>query len=53
MSLQERRVQSIQSMKQSGPRSGGRILVDQLLVHGAEMAFCVPGEPADNGAATN
>src|SRR5262245_52302944 len=26
------------------PRSGGRILVDQLLVHGADMAFCVPGE---------
>lgn len=25
-------------------RSGGKILVDQLLVHGAEMAFCVPGE---------
>ncbi|WP_142846413.1 thiamine pyrophosphate-binding protein [Telmatospirillum sp. J64-1] len=25
-------------------RSGGRILVDQLLIHGAEMAFCVPGE---------
>ena len=25
-------------------RSGGRILVDQLLVHGADMAFCVPGE---------
>ena len=44
MSLQERRVQSTQSVKQSGPRSGGRILVDQLLVHGAEMAFCVPGE---------
>ncbi len=44
MSLQERRVQSTQSVKQSEPRSGGRILVDQLLVHGAEMAFCVPGE---------
>lgn len=25
-------------------RSGGRILVDQLLVHGADLAFCVPGE---------
>ncbi len=25
-------------------RSGGRILVDQLLLHGADMAFCVPGE---------
>ncbi len=44
MTLQERREQSTQSVKQSGPRGGGRILVDQLLVHGAEMAFCVPGE---------
>lgn len=25
-------------------RTGGRILVDQLLVQGAELAFCVPGE---------
>jgi acetolactate synthase-1/2/3 large subunit len=25
-------------------RSGGQILVDQLLVHGVDMAFCVPGE---------
>jgi acetolactate synthase I/II/III large subunit len=25
-------------------RSGGRILVDQLLIHGVDMAFCVPGE---------
>jgi len=25
-------------------RSGGRILVDQLRVHGADTAFCVPGE---------
>jgi acetolactate synthase-1/2/3 large subunit len=25
-------------------RTGGHILVDQLLVHGAEYAFCVPGE---------
>ncbi len=25
-------------------RSGGRVLVDQLLIHGADMAFCVPGE---------
>ena len=25
-------------------RSGGRILVDQLRIHGADMAFCVPGE---------
>ncbi len=26
------------------PRRGGRILVDQLLLHGADAAFCVPGE---------
>jgi acetolactate synthase-1/2/3 large subunit len=25
-------------------RSGGRILVDQLAIHGADTAFCVPGE---------
>jgi acetolactate synthase I/II/III large subunit len=25
-------------------RTGGRVLVDQLVVHGAELAFCVPGE---------
>ena len=25
-------------------RSGGRVLVDQLRIHGADMAFCVPGE---------
>ncbi|HEX4943100.1 MAG TPA: thiamine pyrophosphate-binding protein [Usitatibacteraceae bacterium] len=25
-------------------RQGGRILVEQLLVHGADTAFCVPGE---------
>jgi len=28
----------------SAPREGGRILVDQLLVHGADLAFSVPGE---------
>jgi acetolactate synthase I/II/III large subunit len=28
----------------SSGRSGGRILVDQLVVHGAELVFCVPGE---------
>ena len=28
----------------SATRSGGRILVDQLVVHGAELVFCVPGE---------
>ncbi|MGM0858839.1 MAG: thiamine pyrophosphate-binding protein [Pseudomonadota bacterium] len=25
-------------------RTGGKILVDQLLIHGADTAFCVPGE---------
>src|ERR1700691_3414513 len=25
-------------------RSGGRILVDQLKIHGVDTAFCVPGE---------
>jgi thiamine pyrophosphate-dependent acetolactate synthase large subunit-like protein len=25
-------------------RSGGQILVDQLLVHGVDHIFCVPGE---------
>jgi acetolactate synthase-1/2/3 large subunit len=28
----------------TGARSGGQILVDQLLIHGADLAFCVPGE---------
>jgi acetolactate synthase-1/2/3 large subunit len=27
-----------------GPRNGGRLLVDQLLIHGVTRAFCVPGE---------
>ena len=26
------------------PRTGGQILVDQLEIHGVNMAFCVPGE---------
>ena len=26
------------------PRTGGQILVDQLMVHGVEHVFCVPGE---------
>jgi acetolactate synthase-1/2/3 large subunit len=25
-------------------RQGGQILVDQLVIHGSELAFCVPGE---------
>ena len=28
----------------TGPRTGGQILVDRLLIHGATDAFCVPGE---------
>ena len=28
----------------TAPRSGGRVLVDQLAVHGADVAFTVPGE---------
>jgi len=27
-----------------GSRSGGEILVDQLIVHGVRHVFCVPGE---------
>ncbi|MDO5658628.1 MAG: thiamine pyrophosphate-binding protein [Paracoccus sp. (in: a-proteobacteria)] len=26
------------------PRSAGRVLVDQLIIHGADTAYCVPGE---------
>ncbi|WP_454763963.1 thiamine pyrophosphate-binding protein [Cupriavidus campinensis] len=28
----------------SQPRTGGRVLVDQLRIHGTERIFCVPGE---------
>jgi acetolactate synthase-1/2/3 large subunit len=28
----------------SNTRTGGQILVDQLKIHGADLAFCVPGE---------
>jgi acetolactate synthase I/II/III large subunit len=31
-------------MALSNLRSGGQILVDQLKVHGVDLAFCVPGE---------
>ncbi|MEO8386161.1 MAG: thiamine pyrophosphate-binding protein [Betaproteobacteria bacterium] len=31
-------------MTLAGQRSGGQILVDQLKIHGADLAFCVPGE---------
>ena len=28
----------------SGSRTGGKLLADQLVLHGCELAFCVPGE---------
>jgi acetolactate synthase-1/2/3 large subunit len=28
----------------TGPRTGGRVLVDQLAIQGVERVFCVPGE---------
>jgi acetolactate synthase-1/2/3 large subunit len=28
----------------SSGRTGGQVLIDQLVVHGAELVFCVPGE---------
>src|SRR5688500_9119136 len=31
-------------MTSRGLRTGGQILVDQLIIHGADLAFCVPGE---------
>ena len=31
-------------MTQQNMRSGGKLLVDQLVVHGATHVFCVPGE---------
>src|SRR5258708_3787977 len=31
-------------MTKAGLRSGGQVLVDQLLIHGTDTAFCVPGE---------
>jgi len=45
MSVQERASSlSPSSAAKSNARTGGRILVDQLLIHGAEIGFCVPGE---------
>ncbi|HZH07462.1 MAG TPA: thiamine pyrophosphate-binding protein, partial [Lautropia sp.] len=41
MSLQETTGEPPPGLKQ---RNGGRLLVDQLLVHGVTRAFCVPGE---------
>ena len=31
-------------MAQSNQRTGGQLLVDALVHHGADLAFCVPGE---------
>ena len=31
-------------MSGPGARRGGKLLVDQLVVHGTELVFCVPGE---------
>ena len=31
-------------MTKNNMRSGGKLLVDQLIVHGATHVFCVPGE---------
>ena len=28
----------------TGTRLGGQVLADQLVAHGSELAFCVPGE---------
>jgi acetolactate synthase-1/2/3 large subunit len=45
MTVQER-ASSVSASSKLRPniRTGGRILVDQLLIHGADLAFCVPGE---------
>jgi acetolactate synthase I/II/III large subunit len=32
------------TLPHSNARTGGQLLVDQLLIHGSDMAFCVPGE---------
>ena len=33
-----------QAPSASGPRTGGEILVGQLVAHGVKHVFCVPGE---------
>ena len=38
------RAASTSSTPVSGLRRGGKLLADQLAVHGTELAFCVPGE---------
>jgi acetolactate synthase-1/2/3 large subunit len=44
MSQPERHTNRAVHTEAAGPRTGGQVLVDQLLVHGVDMAFCVPGE---------
>jgi acetolactate synthase-1/2/3 large subunit len=43
MSVHERAA-AISGRESANVRTGGQLLVDQLLLHGADMAFCVPGE---------
>jgi acetolactate synthase-1/2/3 large subunit len=35
---------SASNMRTANQRTGGQILVDQLKIHGVDLAFCVPGE---------
>ncbi len=44
MTLQERHTAQAARADVAPARTGGQILVDQLLIHGVDMAFCVPGE---------
>src|ERR1700693_4148362 len=44
MTLQERHTAQAARTDVAPARTGGQILVDQLLIHGVDMAFCVPGE---------
>ena len=41
----ERHCQGRRGMRANdGTRTAGEVLIDQLVVHGAEHVFCVPGE---------
>jgi acetolactate synthase I/II/III large subunit len=35
---------SVTNQRTANQRTGGQILVDQLKIHGVDLAFCVPGE---------
>src|SRR5262249_49483797 len=37
-------LESLSMRSNDGTRTGGEILIDQLVVHGVRHAFCVPGE---------